>query len=61
MSIASRIVVIGVDNEFRHDDGVGWAVIARLEERTADRPLPPGPVLETFVGDPGRLLGLREN
>lgn len=61
MSIASRIVVIGVGNEFRHDDGVGCAVIARLDERAAERPLPPGTVLETCDGDPGRLLGLWEN
>ncbi|MEV8550235.1 hydrogenase maturation protease [Streptomyces glaucescens] len=61
MSIDSRIIVIGVGNEFRHDDGVGWAVITRLEERTATRPLPPGTVMERCDGDPGRLLGLWEN
>ncbi|MBN0042731.1 hydrogenase maturation protease [Streptomyces actuosus] len=61
MSVASRIVVIGVGNEFRHDDGVGWAVIACLRERARGRPLPPGTVLETCDGDPGRLLALWEN
>ncbi|MFD0318354.1 hydrogenase maturation protease [Streptomyces flavalbus] len=55
-----RIVVIGVGNEFRHDDGVGWAVTARLAERTADRPLPPGTVVADCDGDPARLLGLWE-
>ncbi|MEU0647612.1 hydrogenase maturation protease [Streptomyces umbrinus] len=61
MSVVTRIVVIGVGNEFRHDDGVGWAVIARLRERDAQRLLPPGTVLDTCDGDPGRLLGLWEN
>ncbi|MFI9615268.1 hydrogenase maturation protease [Streptomyces sp. NPDC052023] len=61
MSVASRIMVIGVGNEFRHDDGVGRAVTARLAERAADRPLPPGAVLENCEGDPARLLGLWEN
>ncbi|MFB8771566.1 hydrogenase maturation protease [Streptomyces broussonetiae] len=56
-----RIVVIGVGNEFRHDDGVGWAVTARLAERAAARPLPPGTVLENCDGDPARLLGLWED
>ncbi|WP_413759869.1 hydrogenase maturation protease [Streptomyces sp. MMBL 11-3] len=60
MAEATRIVVIGVGNEFRHDDGVGWAVIARLREHAAAHPLPPGTVLETCDGDPGRLLGLWE-
>ncbi|GGN48572.1 hypothetical protein GCM10011579_001330 [Streptomyces albiflavescens] len=61
MAVAARIVVIGVGNDFRHDDGVGWAVITRLAERAISRPLPPGIVLETCDGDPGRLLGLWEN
>ncbi|MFI6494418.1 hydrogenase maturation protease [Streptomyces sp. NPDC050564] len=74
MADALRIVVIGVGNEFRHDDGVGWAVIARLKEHSIGRsspgsplrsssgdPFPPGTVLETCDGDPGRLLGLWEN
>ncbi|WP_329331770.1 hydrogenase maturation protease [Streptomyces sp. NBC_00663] len=51
-----RIAVIGVGNEFRRDDGVGWAVLARLGER----PLPPDTVLTTCDGDPGRLIGLWE-
>ncbi|MEW1928731.1 hydrogenase maturation protease [Streptomyces sp. NPDC088360] len=56
----TRIAVIGVGNEFRRDDGVGWEVIARLRERAADRPLPTGTVLATCDGDPGRLIGLWE-
>ncbi|MGH4032061.1 hydrogenase maturation protease [Actinomycetota bacterium Odt1-20B] len=58
---AVQIAVIGVGNAFRHDDGVGWAVVDRLKERARSRPLPPGTVLETCDGDPGRLLGLWEN
>ncbi|KUO06228.1 hydrogenase maturation protease [Streptomyces caeruleatus] len=55
-----RIAVIGVGNEFRHDDGVGWAVLARLRARAEDRPLPPDTVLAACDGDPGRLIGLWE-
>jgi hydrogenase maturation protease len=60
MRTRTRIAVIGVGNEFRRDDGVGWAVIARLHRRAADRPLPPDTVLATCDGDPGRLIGLWE-
>ncbi|MCI3278255.1 hydrogenase maturation protease [Streptomyces cylindrosporus] len=60
MRTRTRIAVIGVGNEFRRDDGVGWAVLARLRERAARRPLPPGTVLATCDGDPGRLIGLWE-
>ncbi len=56
MSGSARIAVIGVGNDYRRDDGVGWAVIARLRER----PLPPDAVLATCDGDPGRLIGLWE-
>lgn len=41
MRTRTGIAVIGVGNEFRRDDGVGWAVVARLKERAGDRPLPP--------------------
>ena len=58
---SARIAIIGVGNEFRHDDGVAWAVIARLRERAEGRPLPPGTVLSVCDGDPGRLIGLWEN
>ncbi|WP_155056018.1 hydrogenase maturation protease [Streptomyces blattellae] len=60
MRSRGRIAVIGVGNEFRRDDGVGWAVIARLREQAAERPLPPGTELATCDGDPGRLIGLWE-
>lgn len=30
---AMRIAVIGVGNDYRHDDGVGWAVVAGLTQR----------------------------
>ncbi|MER5601311.1 hydrogenase maturation protease [Streptomyces sp. NPDC002265] len=53
--------VIGIGNEFRRDDGVGWAVIALLCERQARRPLPSGTVLARCDGDPGRLITLWED
>ncbi|KUN24836.1 peptidase M52 [Streptomyces antibioticus] len=56
MQRPGRIAVIGVGNEFRRDDGVGWAVLARLRER----PLPSEAHLATCDGDPGRLIGLWE-
>jgi hydrogenase maturation protease len=55
-SACTRIAVVGVGNEFRRDDGVGWAVAARLRERA----LPPDTVVATCDGDPGRLMGLWE-
>lgn len=57
MAEATRMVVIGVGNEFRHDDGVGWTVIARLAELGTACPLPPGAALATCDGDPGRSSG----
>ncbi|MEU5893656.1 hydrogenase maturation protease [Streptomyces sp. NPDC047461] len=56
METRGRIAVIGVGNEFRRDDGVGWAVLARLRER----PPAAGTRLATCDGDPGRLIGLWE-
>ncbi|MCX5336696.1 hydrogenase maturation protease [Streptomyces sp. NBC_00140] len=56
MKSRGRTAVIGVGNEFRRDDGVGWAVLSRLRER----PLPPDTRLATCDGDPGRLIGLWE-
>ncbi|MES5819796.1 hydrogenase maturation protease [Streptomyces sp. RG80] len=56
MRTRGRIAVIGVGNEFRRDDGVGWAVLAGLHER----PLPPETELATCDADPGRLIGLWE-
>ncbi|MFF4255119.1 hydrogenase maturation protease [Streptomyces sp. NPDC001663] len=60
MTPCARIAVIGVGNDFRRDDGVGWAVLAELRERAGERPLPPGTVLATCDGDPARLIGLWE-
>ncbi|MFE1443518.1 hydrogenase maturation protease [Streptomyces sp. NPDC058739] len=54
-------VVIGIGNEFRRDDGVGWAVVALLRERAALRPPSRGTVLAQSDGDPGRLIGLWED
>ncbi|MEU8583039.1 hydrogenase maturation protease [Streptomyces abikoensis] len=61
MAVSTRIAVIGVGNEFRRDDGVGPAVIARLRARAADRALPAGTTLSSSDGDPGRLIGLWED
>ncbi|WP_052864277.1 hydrogenase maturation protease [Streptomyces niger] len=53
-----RITVIGVGNTFRHDDGIGPAVVQRLRERALGRPLPPSVRLADCEGDPGRLIAL---
>ncbi|MGW6530354.1 hydrogenase maturation protease [Streptomyces venezuelae] len=58
MSPRTRVTVIGVGNEFRRDDGVGWAVIALLRERHGDRLGPTGVTLATCDGDPARLIDL---
>ncbi|MGW9206167.1 hydrogenase maturation protease [Embleya sp. NPDC055664] len=58
MDVSVRIVVIGVGNEYRRDDGVGWAVVARLAEQAATSPLPAGVALRTCDGDPARLIAL---
>ncbi|MGW5470027.1 hydrogenase maturation protease [Streptomyces chartreusis] len=60
MRSRGRIAVIGVGNEFRRDDGVGWTVLARLRERAGTRPLPPHTELATCDGEPGRLIDLWE-
>jgi len=44
-------VVIGVGNEFRHDDGAGPAVVARICHR-----VPPGARLVVTDGEPARLI-----
>ncbi|MEV0493719.1 hydrogenase maturation protease [Streptomyces atratus] len=61
MNLTTRIAVIGVGNEFRHDDGVGWAVVAQLAERAEERPLPSGTALLVCDGDPARLITLWED
>ncbi|MFF4534316.1 hydrogenase maturation protease [Streptomyces sp. NPDC001407] len=60
MEVSARIAVVGVGNEFRRDDGVGPAIIARLRERAVGRPLPAGTRLSSCDGDPGRLIELWE-
>ncbi|MFD0418699.1 hydrogenase maturation protease [Streptomyces sp. NPDC127108] len=60
MKERTDIAVVGVGNEYRHDDGVGWAVVGRMRERAARRPLPPGTTLATCDGDPVRLISLWE-
>ena len=46
-----RAVVIGVGNEFRHDDGAGPAVVTRLSGR-----VPEGVELHLSEGEPTRLI-----
>ncbi|MCI3928857.1 hydrogenase maturation protease [Streptomyces sp. AN091965] len=60
MKERTRIAVVGVGNEYRHDDGLGPAVVARIRKRTTVRPLPPGTTLDTSDGEPGRLITLWE-
>ncbi|MFH8475759.1 hydrogenase maturation protease [Streptomyces sp. NPDC018000] len=60
MNLATRTAVIGVGNDFRHDDGVGWAVVARLAEQAEKRPLPSGAALFVCDGNPARLITLWE-
>ncbi|UKY47931.1 hydrogenase maturation protease [Streptomyces inhibens] len=57
----TQIVVIGVGNDFRRDDGVGWAVVAGLADRAARRPLPDGTRLTRTDGEPTRLISAWED
>ncbi|MGW2515518.1 hydrogenase maturation protease [Streptomyces sp. NPDC001617] len=61
MAVSTRIAVIAVGDRLRHDDGIGAAVLARLRERAAARPLPPGTTLAECDGEPGHLMGLWED
>ncbi|MCX4744786.1 hydrogenase maturation protease [Kitasatospora sp. NBC_01287] len=60
MSRAARTAVIGVGNEYRHDDGLGPAVLTRLARRAEQQPLPGGTDLLVCDGDPARLITLWE-
>ncbi|KOT89942.1 peptidase M52 [Streptomyces sp. NRRL F-5755] len=60
MKAPPRIAVIGVGNAFRHDDGIGPAVVRRLRERAVDRPLPPSVALVDSDGETGRLISVWE-
>ena len=51
MPRAGPVVVIGVGNEFRRDDGAGPAVVGRLRDL-----VPPGVELVITDGDPIRLI-----
>jgi len=51
------VVVIGIGNTFRHDDGAGPALIERLRPQLDDQP---GVVLAATDGEPTRLLDLWE-
>ena len=46
-----KAVVIGIGNRYRHDDGAGPAVVARLPASA-----PPGVTLVESDGEPARLL-----
>ncbi|GGS26627.1 hypothetical protein GCM10010252_76900 [Streptomyces aureoverticillatus] len=61
MTVSTHAAVIAVGDRSRHDDGVGWSVLARLRERAVVRPLPPGTVLSECDLDPGRLIRLWED
>ncbi|MEV0488231.1 hydrogenase maturation protease [Streptomyces sp. NPDC050508] len=61
MRTHTRIAVIGVGNEFRRDDGVGWAVVEQLRKRAEAGPHPSDTVWATCDGDPGRLIALWES
>ena len=56
----ARIVVIGVGNDFRHDDATGWSVIDRLVQGAERLRLPAETVLRVCGGDPARLISLWE-
>ncbi|MEU8547679.1 hydrogenase maturation protease [Streptomyces roseoverticillatus] len=59
MSVPSaRIVVIGLGNVFRRDDGLGPAVVTRLERRAGRGSLPAGVRFVCCDGEPGRLIDL---
>lgn len=54
------VTVIGVGNGFRGDDGVGWAVVARLRDVARRTPLPAGTLLRTGDGEAARLMSTWE-
>jgi hydrogenase maturation protease len=53
-----RTVVIGVGNEFRRDDGVGPAVVARLRELQPGDARLAGVILALSDGEPTRMIDL---
>ncbi|MEU2156073.1 hydrogenase maturation protease [Streptomyces sp. NPDC019396] len=61
MQSEMRTVVVGVGNEFRHDDGVGWAVVNTLRNRASRGRLASGTELRICDGDPVRLIECWDN
>jgi hydrogenase maturation protease len=53
---SGHVVVIGIGDVDRRDDGVGPAVVTRLAERAAVRPVVRGMVLVCCKADPGALV-----
>jgi hydrogenase maturation protease len=53
-----RTVVIGVGNEFRRDDGVGPAVVARLRDLQSRDANLAGVTLALSDGEPSRMIDL---
>ncbi|GAA2244390.1 hydrogenase 3 maturation endopeptidase HyCI [Kitasatospora cystarginea] len=51
--MTGRVVVIGVGNPYRRDDGAGPAVVEALSST-----VPEGTLLIVSDGEPGRMLGL---
>ncbi|MGW2512258.1 hydrogenase maturation protease [Streptomyces scopuliridis] len=51
--MTGRVVVIGVGNPFRRDDGAGPAVVEAIRLR-----VPVGTLLAESAGEPGRMLAL---
>jgi hydrogenase maturation protease len=49
--MSSDVLVIGIGNEFRRDDGVGLAVVAEIARRRL-----PGVRVMTAVGEPASIL-----
>ena len=61
MTVSTRIAITGVGDPGRHDEGMARAVLSRLRQRAAERPLPPGTVLAACDLGPARLIPLWEN
>ncbi|WP_326648107.1 MULTISPECIES: hydrogenase maturation protease [unclassified Streptomyces] len=61
MQSETRTVVVGVGNDFRRDDGIGWAVVETLRSRASVEPLASGTELRICGGDPVRLIEWWEN
>lgn len=58
MTVSTRIAVVALGDRYRHDDGIGLAVLSRMREQATDRPPPPGTMLVECDFDPGRLIRL---